>query len=67
VSPNLYLVLFNIYNEKYCDAFHPSSSHNVIQACLGDGSVRPLTPGMSQLTFTIAMVPNDGLPLGSDW
>jgi hypothetical protein len=36
-------------------------------AALGDGSVRNLNQGMSQLTFNLAMVPNDGLPLGSDW
>jgi prepilin-type N-terminal cleavage/methylation domain-containing protein len=44
------------------------SSHTaVVLAGLGDGSVRPLTQGMSQPTYNIALVPNDGLVLGPDW
>ena len=34
---------------------------------LGDGSVRLVNSGVSQLTFSLAMFPNDGQPLGSDW
>jgi prepilin-type N-terminal cleavage/methylation domain-containing protein len=34
---------------------------------LGDGSVRLLNSGVSGLTFSEAMFPNDGQPLGSDW
>jgi len=44
------------------------SSHTaVVMAGLGDGSVRPLTQGMSLTTYNLALIPNDGLPLGSDW
>jgi hypothetical protein len=39
----------------------------VVMAGLGDGSVRPLTQGMSQPTYNLALIPSDGLPLGSDW
>lgn len=51
-----------------CDWFNPSSSHpNGIQVSLGDGSVRHISSSVSQLTFNIALVPNDGIPLGTDW
>jgi hypothetical protein len=36
-------------------------------AGIGDGSVRPLTQGMSQNTFNLALIPNDGLPMPPDW
>jgi prepilin-type N-terminal cleavage/methylation domain-containing protein len=34
---------------------------------LGDGSVRLVSSGVSQLTWTHAIFPNDGQTLGSDW
>ena len=34
---------------------------------MGDGSVRLLNPGVSQLTWSEVMFPNDGQPLGTDW
>ena len=34
---------------------------------LGDGSVRFIAQGISPTTWWIAVVPNDGLVLGSDW
>jgi prepilin-type N-terminal cleavage/methylation domain-containing protein len=44
------------------------SSHTaVVLAGLGDGSVRPLTSGMSQTTYNLALIPNDGVPMPSDW
>jgi prepilin-type N-terminal cleavage/methylation domain-containing protein len=44
------------------------SAHTaVLLASLADGSVRPLSQGMSQLTYNIALIPNDGLPMPSDW
>jgi prepilin-type N-terminal cleavage/methylation domain-containing protein len=39
----------------------------VVQVAIGDGSVRSLTQGMSQRTYELALIPNDGQPLGSDW
>ena len=34
---------------------------------LGDGSVRLVNSGVSQQTWSYAVFPNDGNPLGSDW
>jgi prepilin-type N-terminal cleavage/methylation domain-containing protein len=34
---------------------------------LGDGSIRLVNSGVSQLTWSLALFPNDGQPLGSDW
>jgi prepilin-type N-terminal cleavage/methylation domain-containing protein len=67
LSPNL-VPEFNINNPLSCIYNQPSSSHTgALLAALGDGSVRIISQGMSQLTFNIAMVPNDGLTLPSDW
>jgi prepilin-type N-terminal cleavage/methylation domain-containing protein len=38
-----------------------------IQVGLGDGSVRSVAPGLSQISWGRAVVPNDGLPMGADW
>lgn len=66
-SPGLQLQ-FNINNYLSCNHWWPSSGHTgAILAGLGDGSVRIINQGMSQLTLNIAMVPNDGLPLPADW
>jgi hypothetical protein len=47
---------------------NPMSAHAaVVQVGIGDGSVRSLTQGMSQRTYILALIPNDGQPLGSDW
>jgi prepilin-type N-terminal cleavage/methylation domain-containing protein len=42
---------------------HPSG----ILVGLGDGSVRLVSTGISPRTWTLAVQPNDGLVLGSDW
>jgi prepilin-type N-terminal cleavage/methylation domain-containing protein len=34
---------------------------------MGDGSVRNLSQGVSQITFALALIPNDGLPMPADW
>jgi prepilin-type N-terminal cleavage/methylation domain-containing protein len=51
-----------IYDQQASSA-HPAS----VMAVLGDGSVRALNQGMSQYTYCLALIPNDGLVLGSDW
>jgi len=38
-----------------------------MQVCLGDGSVRSISPMVSAQTWAWACIPNDGNPLGSDW
>jgi prepilin-type N-terminal cleavage/methylation domain-containing protein len=53
---------YTVYHEQAISA-HTA----VVMAGLGDGSVRPLTQGMSQTTYNLALIPNDGLPLGPDW
>lgn len=45
-----------------------TSGHTgIILAGLADGSVRTIAQGMSTTTFNLALIPNDGLPLPSDW
>jgi hypothetical protein len=44
-----------------------SAHAGVVQVGLGDGSVRTLGQGMSQRTYILALIPNDGQVLGSDW
>jgi prepilin-type N-terminal cleavage/methylation domain-containing protein len=57
-----------VNNPLNCAYPFPSSSHTgVLQVALGDGSVRSLNQGISQYTFNVAMVPNEGYVLGSDW
>jgi hypothetical protein len=44
------------------------SGHTAVMlTCLGDGSVRPMSQGMSQTTYNLALIPNDGLPMPTDW
>ena len=38
-----------------------------IQVGLGDGSARLVSNSISATTWSLAVLPNDGLPLGSDW
>jgi prepilin-type N-terminal cleavage/methylation domain-containing protein len=55
-------------NTSNCVPGQANSAHTaVILAGLGDGSVRNLTAGLSQATYNLALMPNDGYPLGSDW
>ncbi len=50
------------------NAFLPNSGHSTTnQVLLMDGSVRPVSSGISQPTWARAIVPDDGLPLGNDW
>lgn len=51
-----------IYDQQASSA-HPAA----VMTVLGDGSVRLLLQGMSQYTYCLALIPNDGLPMGSDW
>jgi prepilin-type N-terminal cleavage/methylation domain-containing protein len=71
IAPNT-TPMFNVTNPSLCASWQPSSSHTgVLIVALGDGSVRNISQGISSTnapyTFNIAMVPNDGLPLGTDW
>jgi prepilin-type N-terminal cleavage/methylation domain-containing protein len=44
-----------------------STFHNAIQTAMGDGSVRSVSSGVSNLTWWSALTPNGGEVLGSDW
>jgi prepilin-type N-terminal cleavage/methylation domain-containing protein len=51
-----------------CDPLRPSANHSgVIITGLADGSVHPISGSVSQLTWFLASVPNDGQVLGSDF
>jgi len=63
-----YYPQIGVNNALNCTYTMPSSGHTgVIQAGLGDGSVRTIMQGISPATFNLALVPNDGIPLGADW
>jgi len=51
-----------IYDEQASSA-HPAA----VMAGLADGSVRALSQGMTQYTYNVALIPNDGLVLPADW
>jgi hypothetical protein len=51
-----------------CNYMTLSSCHtNSIQVCMGDGSTRAVSNGVSVLTWLQACNPSDGSVLGSDW
>jgi prepilin-type N-terminal cleavage/methylation domain-containing protein len=55
-------------NNSPCRNSLASSPHTAgMNVGLGDGSVRFLSNGISGTTWWTAIVPNDGLVLGSDW
>jgi prepilin-type N-terminal cleavage/methylation domain-containing protein/prepilin-type processing-associated H-X9-DG protein len=44
-----------------------SAHPGAMNALLGDGSVRAISPGISSTTWYRAVMPNDGETLGADW
>jgi prepilin-type N-terminal cleavage/methylation domain-containing protein len=50
-----------------CDPTLASTPHRVMHVLLVDGSVRPLSPAISQKTWWDACTPNGGEVLGNDW
>jgi prepilin-type processing-associated H-X9-DG protein len=53
---------------KDCDNWRAQSPHRGgMNVALVDGSVRNVKAGISQQTWTYAMLPRDGQPLGTDW
>jgi prepilin-type processing-associated H-X9-DG protein len=54
--------------QECCDHWRAQSGHvGGMNVALMDGSVRFVKAGISQATWTSALLPNDGTPLGSDW
>jgi prepilin-type N-terminal cleavage/methylation domain-containing protein len=55
-------------NATLCSPAYPSGGHSgVLQVGMGDTSVHIVNQGINLGTFTLAMVPNDNLPLPQDW
>jgi prepilin-type N-terminal cleavage/methylation domain-containing protein len=55
-------------NPSACNWYVLQGGHGgSMQVGLGDGSVRGVTQGLSATTWYYACIPNDGVPLGSDW
>jgi hypothetical protein len=51
-----------------CDKARPQGLHtNAIVVCMGDGSTRIVSGQVSQATWHAAIVPDDGIALGTDW
>jgi prepilin-type N-terminal cleavage/methylation domain-containing protein/prepilin-type processing-associated H-X9-DG protein len=44
-----------------------TSHSNGMNVCLADGSVRAISSGINANTWWLAVVPDDGQPMGSDW
>jgi prepilin-type N-terminal cleavage/methylation domain-containing protein/prepilin-type processing-associated H-X9-DG protein len=58
----------NPWNSGACNPLLASSAHTGgMNVSMADGSTRFLGQGMSATTFWIGTVPNDGLPMPSDW
>jgi hypothetical protein len=54
--------------QTVCNPFRASTAHTAgIQACLGDGSVRNVSSGVSAHTWWLACYPSDGQPMPPDW
>jgi type II secretory pathway pseudopilin PulG len=56
-------------NQTNCLGYKAATSGHTgaILAGLGGGSVRAISQGMSTYTFNLALIPNDGIPMPSDW
>jgi prepilin-type N-terminal cleavage/methylation domain-containing protein len=68
-APNAAVFQANL-NQNTCATFlgQATSGHTaVVILGMGDGSVRNLSQGLSQYSYSLALIPNDGLPMGSDW
>jgi prepilin-type N-terminal cleavage/methylation domain-containing protein len=53
---------------QFGDPGTAQSQHTaVVQVLMGDGSARGVTSAVTQFTWLLALTPNDGMPLGSDW
>jgi prepilin-type N-terminal cleavage/methylation domain-containing protein len=71
VSPNAAYFYANL-NQNTCGSGgyngQATSAHTaVVLTGLGDGSVRNLSTGLSSYSYNLALIPNDGYPMGSDW
>jgi prepilin-type N-terminal cleavage/methylation domain-containing protein len=61
---------FQVMPQPYtgnCDPLRAATPHTVLTACLGDSSVRNISPATSPATWWYACTPQGGEPLPSDW
>jgi len=57
-----------VYSSSACNPYLAQTPHtNVIMTSLADGSVRSVAQSVSPTTWLLALVPNDGYPMPSDW
>lgn len=57
-----------VYSSSACNPYLAQTPHpGVIMVSLADGSVRTVSQGVSPTTWLLALVPNDGYPMPSDW
>ena len=56
-----------IYDPAKCDLQGASTAHSAAKALMMDGGVRDINANITQVTFNRALIPNDGLVLGTDW
>jgi prepilin-type N-terminal cleavage/methylation domain-containing protein len=70
-SPYVVVQSLPLFNPDYVSSCDPwgygTFSATGAQVSLLDGSVRLITSGISQTTWSNALLPDDGNPLGSDW
>jgi prepilin-type N-terminal cleavage/methylation domain-containing protein len=66
LSPNIQAYI-SVTSPAGCERGQPSTMHNALQVGMGDGSVRSISTGVSQLTLNLAFVPNDGIVFPPDW
>ena len=60
--------LTRIFNSANCTPYRLQSfTSGGLQVLMVDGSVRTVSPSVSQQTWANAVQPDDGQPLGSDW
>ncbi len=53
--------------KECCDNWRTQTGHHAMNVTMADGSVRGVSGGISQETWDRALLPRDGLTLGSDW
>jgi prepilin-type N-terminal cleavage/methylation domain-containing protein len=70
-SPCVGVVNVPLFNPDYISSCDPwgygTFSTSGVQVALLDGSVRLVSNGISAQTWSNALLPNDGNPMGSDW
>jgi prepilin-type N-terminal cleavage/methylation domain-containing protein len=66
-SPNAYF--YPGVNQNTCPSYAQATTGHtgVILAGMGDGSVKMVAQGTSAVSWNLALIPNDGYPMPSDW